>query len=60
VACEAHAQSLGAQHYERIEAELLLALARGESGPRPPGLAALEGALGPNSPRLAQMRALVR
>jgi tetratricopeptide (TPR) repeat protein len=60
VACEAHAQSLGAQHYERIEAELLLALVRGEAGPRPPALAALEAALGPNSPRLAQMRALVR
>jgi eukaryotic-like serine/threonine-protein kinase len=60
VACEAHAQSLGAQHYERIEAELLLALVRGEAGPRPPALAALEDALGPNSPRLAQMRALVR
>ena len=59
-ACEAHGQSLGAGHYERLEAELLLALARGDAGPRPPALAALEGVLGPNSPRLTQLRALVR
>lgn len=59
-ACEAHGQSLPVDHYERIEAELLLAVARGEAGPRPPSLAALEAALGPNSPRLAQLRRLLR
>lgn len=58
--CEAHAQSLASDHYERVEAELLVALARGEAEPRAARLDALANALGPNSPRLAALRALLR
>ncbi len=59
-ACEAHAQSLGSTHYERLEAELLLALARGERASAEARVDALANALGPNSPRLATLRALFR
>ncbi len=59
-ACEAHAGSLGSAHYERLEAHLLLALARGEAADLDARLQDLASALGPNSPRLASLRALRR
>ncbi|SDD69786.1 serine/threonine-protein kinase [Aquimonas voraii] len=57
--CEGLIQTLAADHYERLEAEVLLALARGDTDSPRPRLVALAAALGPNSPRLAQLRRLV-
>lgn len=57
-ACETHAQSFDPSHYERLEAEYLLALARDAPGQRAQTLRALESALGEHSPRLRLVQAL--
>jgi serine/threonine protein kinase/Tfp pilus assembly protein PilF len=63
--CGDHARSLSADHYERIEAELLVALssasasaAAGQPADPAAALQRLQAALGERSPRLVQLRAL--